>query len=277
MKRRRPILALLVDMLAAPLGHLYVGAPVRGLVLTVAALLVGLLGIVSGLRGVASFPVMCLVVIVAALVPPIDAYVLARRVGPSYRLKSYNRWFAYLGAFVVLAGAGELLSREVRHDVVEGYKIPAASMVPTLQVGDRILADKMVYRSDAPQRGDIVVFESPQDATRTYVKRVIGLPGETIEIRDRNVWINGSELQEPYAVHTETKIEPGKIRDQLRPIRVPDGSYFMMGDNREHSHDSRFWGPVARDKIWGRVRTIYFSWAVETLSVRWDRIGMALD
>ncbi len=138
----------------------------------------------------------------------------------------------------------------VRATVVQTFFIPTPSMVPTLKVDDRLLVDKLTLHTRDVKRGDIVVFERPATFTDTtikdLIKRVVGLPGETIEGRDGVVWVNGKRLREPYLVK-------GITTSDFAPVRVAVDNYFVMGDNRPESFDSRFWGTVEREKIIGRA------------------------
>jgi signal peptidase I len=162
-------------------------------------------------------------------------------------------------------------------------------MMPTLTIGDHILvkkgyynlklpfSDESVFRFWPPQRGDIVVFKYPEDETKDFIKRVIGLPGEVVEIRNKQVYVNQQPLEEPYTVHNDPTVYPREAqpRDYFGPVTVPQDSYFMMGDNRDHSLDSRYWGFVKFSKIKGKVFIIYWSWDKNDFRVRWDRVGMA--
>lgn len=161
--------------------------------------------------------------------------------------------------------------------VFQAFKIPTGSMEDNLKVGDHIIVNKFIYGPPGPlpklfplreiRRGDIIVFRYPEQPETDFVKRVIALPGETISLRDKKVHINGKPLDEPYVVHADPtifpyepmQIEPYRSRDNLRPVTVPAGQYFAMGDNRDHSHDSRFWGPVPRGMIKGRAFMVYWS------------------
>lgn len=182
-----------------------------------------------------------------------------------------------------------LLAFVIRAFVVQAFKIPSGSMLETLQIGDHLLVTKFAYdvrlpsnlwldttdgkvlfQTGDPQRGDIVVFKFPEDETKDYIKRVIGTPGDTVEIRDKAVYINGEKLNEPYVRHT--KFDNVPIRDNFGPVTIPEGRYFMLGDNREGSFDSRWWGTVKREKIVGKALIIYWSWGSIT-DVRFDRIG----
>ena len=182
-----------------------------------------------------------------------------------------------------------LLAFIIRAFVVQAFKIPSGSMLETLQIGDHLLVSKfaydvrlpsnlwldttdgkVLYKSGDPERGDIIVFKFPLNENQDFIKRVIGLPGETIEIRDKVVYIDGQPIDEPYVRHTKADNMP--VRDNFGPFTIPEGEYFMMGDNREGSHDSRFWGTVKRSKLVGKALIIYWSWGSLT-DVRFNRIG----
>lgn len=163
--------------------------------------------------------------------------------------------------------------------VFQAFKIPSPSMEDNLLVGDHLIVNKFIYgpKGDGPlgslvplrdiRRGDIIVFRFPENPRIDYVKRVIGLPGETIAIHDKRVTIDGELLDEPYVIHDDPQVfprreqlpEPYRSRDQFGPFVVPPGKYFAMGDNRDRSQDSRYWGGVPRELIKGRAFMIYWS------------------
>jgi signal peptidase I len=178
----------------------------------------------------------------------------------------------------------------IRTFVIQAYKIPSGSMKPTLLIGDHILVSKFNYgiklpfiRSTlipvgTPKRGDIVVFIYPEDRSKDFIKRVIGLPGDTVEIRDKKVFLNGQPMNDPRGVHSDSLVIPGAVqpRDNFGPVKVPEGKLFVMGDNRDESYDSRFWGFVDMKDVLGEALIIYWSWNQEDYSVRWGRIGTIL-
>jgi len=201
-----------------------------------------------------------------------------------------------------------LLAFAIRVFVVQAFKIPSGSMIPTLLIGDHILVSKLSYglqwpedckfkmtfppvtcytskplvRFGDPQRGDIIVFRYPEDEDKDFIKRVVGRPGDVIQIRNKVVYVNGAILDD--RAFTQ-RVDPGIIegtittRDNFGPVTVPEGSYFVMGDNRDQSLDSRFWGFVSENKIRGRAFRIYWSWSGQgdwTNWVRWERIGRAI-
>ncbi len=183
-----------------------------------------------------------------------------------------------------------LLALVIRTFVVQAFKIPSGSMLPTLNIGDHILVNKFIYYFAPLKRGDIIVFKFPQDETRDFIKRVIGLPGETLEIRGRQVLINGVRLSEPYAVYSDGPFARAGDREHLGPLVIPPGQLFMMGDNRDHSMDSRVWGFLDEHKVKGKAFVVYFSIRSEDIPyasvlpsvfyvfthpsiIRWGRLG----
>ncbi len=180
-----------------------------------------------------------------------------------------------------------LLALFIRTFFVQAFKIPSGSMIPTLLIGDHILVNKFIYgvrnpvtrelwiKGKEPQRRDVIVFIFPKNRKLDFIKRVIGLPGEVVEIRNKKVFINGVPLEEPYVQHTDPNILPREIspRDNFGPVRVPPGHLFVMGDNRDQSHDSRFWGFVPIRDVKGKAFIIYFSWDRDHFRIRWRRIG----
>ena len=166
--------------------------------------------------------------------------------------------------------------------VFQAFKIPTGSMEDNLKVGDHIIVNKFIYGPLPPswqkvfplreiRRGDIIVFRYPLQPDTDFVKRVIGMPGDTVEVRDKVVYINGNALSEPYVIHDDPMLfrargptepplpEPYRSRDQFGPYTVAAGTYFAMGDNRDRSSDSRYWGTVPRSMIKGRAFMVYWS------------------
>ncbi len=178
-----------------------------------------------------------------------------------------------------------ILALLIRTFVVQAFKIPSGSMLETLQIGDHILVNKFIYGTRVPftnikllpvrkpERGDIIVFKYPVDEKRDFIKRVIGVPGDVIEIRNKIVYVNDVELEDDdYVVYRDETVIPGQ-RDNFGPETVPEDSYFMMGDNRDGSFDSRFWGYVKEDEILGKALIIYWSWDRDKKRPRLGRIG----
>ena len=167
--------------------------------------------------------------------------------------------------------------------VFQAFKIPTGSMEDNLKIGDHIVVNKFIYGpvEHGPlsrlvpirdvHRGDIIVFRYPLQPDTDFVKRVIGMPGDTVEVRNKDVYINGKKLLEPYVIHVDQQIyppqpalpEPYRSRDQFGPYTVAPDSYFAMGDNRDRSSDSRYWGTVPRSMIKGRAFMVYWSFVGE--------------
>jgi len=162
----------------------------------------------------------------------------------------------------------------IKHNYVQAYKLPAASMEPTLLVGDHILVDRSMSARN-PKRGDLVIFEFPEDKRKDFVKRVVAVGGDVVAGKDKELYVNNKLVKDSYGVHKEVGVIPASMnpRDNFGPVTVPAGSYFMMGDNRDRSYDSRFWGCVEQSKIKGTVKNIYLSLDYNNNSVRWDRVG----
>lgn len=180
-----------------------------------------------------------------------------------------------------------LLALFIRAYFVQAFKIPSGSMIPTLLIGDHILVNKFIYGTKIPfsdgrvlilrnpEKGDIIVFKYPEDPSRDFIKRVMAVEGDVIESRDKVIYINGKPMSEPYVQHTDTSLRPKGIeaRDNFGPYTVPKGKYFMMGDNRDQSYDSRYWGFVDRKEIKGEAMIIYWSWDSKGHWPRFGRIG----
>ena len=205
-----------------------------------------------------------------------------------YRKSTAREYFESICVAVILA-------LFVRTFVVQAFKIPTGSMEPNLMIGDHLLVNKFnfaptlsgaeatVLPIDPIHRGDIIVFKYPEEPERDFIKRVIGLPGETLELKNKKVFINNTPLDEPY-VHF--LIPPGDetpsdfdVRMTYGPVTVPANHYFMMGDNRDNSQDSRYWGFLPREYVKGKALFVYFSFGDELdglsnlfTSIRWNRI-----
>lgn len=188
-----------------------------------------------------------------------------------------------------------VLALFIRSFIVQAFKIPSGSMLPTLQIGDHILVSKfayglrlpypletLVFEWARPEPGDIVVFVYPKDGTKDFIKRVVAVAGDEVRIRNKKLFVNGIADESPYAHFANPdRIIPGP-RDNYPPVLpdrsnesvvVPSGKLFVMGDNRDHSHDSRFWGFVDTQDVKGKAFLIYWSWDGQDRWVRWERLG----
>jgi signal peptidase I len=186
-------------------------------------------------------------------------------------------------------GVALLLALVIRMFIVQAFKIPSGSMLPTLQIGDHILVNKFVYGARIeipltqvsvgqlpgirePHPGDVVVFIWPKDRSKDFIKRVIATAGQTVEVRSKQVFINGKAWDDPHATYAPAHGGPAS-GENYGPYTVPPSTVFVMGDNRDQSYDSRFWGPVPLADIKGQAIIIYWSWDGPDRWVRWDRIG----
>ncbi len=180
-----------------------------------------------------------------------------------------------------------LLALFIRTFLVQAFKIPSGSMLETLQIGDHILVNKLRYgvripvlgkrlvKFSDPRRGDVIVFVYPVDPSKDFIKRVIGQPGDVIEVKHKQVFVNGEKIEDPWGQFVEGSGESSRLtpRDNFGPATVPVDQVFVMGDNRDRSYDSRFWGFVPLDDVRGKAFVIYWSWDGEDRWVRWERIG----
>uniref|UniRef100_A0A7V4JPD1 Signal peptidase I n=1 Tax=Thermodesulfobacterium geofontis TaxID=1295609 RepID=A0A7V4JPD1_9BACT len=184
-----------------------------------------------------------------------------------------------------------ILALFIRAFIVQAYKIPSGSMIPTLLIGDYLLVNKLaygirnpikddfIYFRKLPERQEIVVFTYPQNKKLDFIKRVIGLPGDNVQIVNKKVYVNGKLLKEPYVQFNDLEIYPQEIspRDNYGPIKVPSGYIFVLGDNRDQSYDSRFWGFVPIKYLKGKALIIYFSWDSQDFKIRFNRIGKLIQ
>ena len=198
-------------------------------------------------------------------------------------MKSKKKLFwEYLEAIVTAL----VLALIIRAYIVQAFKIPSGSMIPTLLIGDHILVNKFIYGTKIPftdkrilifrrpDKGDIIVFKYPEDPRKDFIKRVVATGGDTVEERNKAVYVNGVRLSEPYAHHYDNGLRPvgNDPRDNFGPITVPKNKIFVMGDNRDQSYDSRYWGFVDLKEVLGKALIIYWSWDPDDWA-RFNRIG----
>jgi signal peptidase I len=219
----------------------------------------------------------------------IDAAMLARKTGRDYQIKEYNRWYVYLLFIVVALSYPTNLASSIRDNVLQAFRIPAQTMAPAILRGDHVFLNKAIYRIKAPARGDVVVFLYPDDRRLYYIKRIVALPGDTLEIRNNRVLINDQPLS-----YTQPASEPAlnftpdatvQVLEEnnhgrsyailvdtarminLPKITIPHGSCFVLGDYRSQSRDSRTFGPIPLADVKGRVDYIYWP------AMSWSRFG----
>jgi signal peptidase I len=238
-----------------------------------------------------------------------------QRMGALRHVNKRRGWgFGFLWEWTKIFWISVALFLVLRTFIVEAFKIPSGSMERTLLIGDFLLVNKLAYGAEIPfthvrlpklrdpRRGDVIVFESPEDITKTYVKRLVGVPGDTLEMRNGILLRNHAPVPEGYALHTAPDIDP--VEDRFRwqrdyvatptaatigyypsrnnwgPLVVPEKNYFVLGDNRDNSSDSRYWGFVADSLVKGRPFVIYYSYAPDSAQglawltrIRWNRLG----
>jgi signal peptidase I len=211
----------------------------------------------------------------------------SRAPGSGYRKSTAREYFESICIAVILA-------LFIRTFVVQAFKIPTGSMENNLLIGDHLLVNKFVYGPtlsnieqvllpiDEIERGDVVVFKYPEEPERDFIKRVIGLPGETLELRNKKVFINGQPLDEPYVQFLEPPVEGDPddadytdidVRRQYGPVTVPPDHYFAMGDNRDNSQDSRYWGFLPREYVKGKALMVYWSYEADREDYQRSGIG----
>jgi len=208
--------------------------------------------------------------------------------GGAQKVRKKSLFREYAEAIIIAV----LLALVIRQFAVQAFTIPSGSMMDTLLIGDYILVNKFLFGPELPftdkhlpglrnpEHGDVIVFKYPNDETRDFIKRIIAVGGDTVQVKDNRVWLNGKLLDETYVM-------PGSFRAGLsthcgylygcEPLVVPPNAYFVMGDNRDNSQDSRYWGFVKREKIRGKAFLIYWSWNAENHWLRWRRLGMYLS
>ena len=281
---RRPWIAAILSLIMPGLGQVYTGMLPRGLIWmlacgisSVAALLIlshptpwsWTLGCAAGLTQIAIW-----------IAGAIDSYRCALRCKADYELKDYNRWYVY--ALLLLMGTGSLLSYaiNVRDQLIQAFRIPGASMYPTISPSDRLIAVKNAYRDSDPQRGDLVLFANPNDRREVWIKRVIALGGDTVAVKEGNLYVNGAKLslesigagavsgstgqifeEDNNGTKYRTFISQGHLAPDLPEITVPKHTCFVMGDNRNESRDSRDFGPIPITGILGKFHYRYWPFA----------------
>jgi len=209
------------------------------------------------------------------------------------RGRSAARGKSALREYLEAIALAVVLTVVIRGLVVQAFRIPSGSMEETLLTGDFLFVNKMVYGSEIdigigdyrlvhyrfpplrrPERGDIIVFRFPEDPGRDFIKRCVATEGQRVEIRDKLLFVDGTRLEEPYAIHADPRTLAREVnaRDNFGPVVVPKGHIFMMGDNRDNSLDSRFWGPLPVDLVKGKAMILYWSWDATRNQPRLSRL-----
>jgi signal peptidase I len=301
--RRRPWLAVVLSLIMAGLGHIYCGRFVKGLVLALLSCI--FIPVLFGTLSASHSSVRIVVIIISLfaslivwLIAIIDSWYTAKHTTADYMLKDYNRWYVYVLLMLMGTGSSTQIAFNVRTTALEAFRVPVASNYPTIVPNDRFLANKLAYKHSDPKRGDLVVFINPEDRRINYIKRVVAIAGDTVEIKDGQLYVNDEKLQrqmlaqstlnnirikvrgEPLEgdVFYETngdakykifmaKLPHDKASPDFAKITVPEHHCFVLGDNRSLSHDSRHFGTIPLALIKGRADYLY--WPAKD----WSRLG----
>jgi signal peptidase I len=299
--KRKPFLALVLSLSMPGLGHIYCGRIVKGLFFTFLAILpfasiAGML-IENPAKRLLALSAGWLTLSLISLVAVIDSWYTARHTRADYELKEYNRWYVYLLMLLICAAGGSVYALHFRDNYIEAFHVPTASNYPTIVPGDRLLANKLAYITNAPQRGDLVVFTNPKDRRMNFIKRVVAVAGDTVEIKQGRLYINNKGLQchkldasvlNKIRIEIQGKVLAGQVyeeinddakykiflqtgndpnEDNFAPITVPQYHCFVLGDNRNMSEDSRHFGSIPISAIKGRADYLYY------LAKDWSRFG----
>jgi signal peptidase I len=309
MARRKPWAAGLLSLVLPGLGHLYAGRPRAA---GIAFLLGPLAAVIAfGALFLPVPPINVLIALAALLLVlvgiPIHAARMAAAAPDSYEPRWYNRWYVYLNLWIASAFLLQPASYDyMKGHLVEAFRVPSGSMEPTVRAGDYVYVGKWEATRSDLTHGTVVVFESVEEPGLKVVKRIVGLPGDTLRMASGALYRNGQRLTEAYAIRTdpgrgEDPVQRAKMRfwqvdhlagqasatyqpdlEEWGPLVVAADSLFVLGDNRDPSYDSRYWGFLPRGNVVGQPRVVYFSYdpkgsAPFLRRVRWGRIGQALQ
>jgi signal peptidase I len=277
-KPRKKLIAVVLTLLTIGLGHIYSGQVKKGIILFTLQHIIMILSFftLKLIPSLACLALVCAVVILYFLYCIFDDYQAAKQQSLSYDIQKFNRWYVYLGIIIIGLFIPQSLNSDfIKENITRTFKVSAGSMKPTLLIGDMFFAKTDLKSKTSLSRGDLIIFIYPEDRSKFFIKRIVGLGGETLSIQNKKVLINGKEINEPFTVHLHSKIIDS--RDNMKPIEIPDDSLFVMGDNRDNSHDSRFWGFVKKADVIGKPAVIYCSWNKEVSEIRFKRIGRILN
>jgi len=267
--KRKPIVAAILSSLAPGLGQLYNGQIIKGIIFLLSLILLPIIMFRIGLHySYYGLAIILLISMFFLLFIIGEAFFTAIK-KKEFIPRSYNKWYIYL-LIILLINSIVLVPTNFLTNKVLGfsaYKMPTGSMEPTLRIGDYLVADLKYFKKNKLQRGDLVILQFPEDPAKIFIKRIIALEGEKIEIKSKQVYIDEIPFPEGYKVHFDNKIYPG--RDNFGPVIVPSDHCFVLGDNRDKSMDSRRWDSLPLRNIKGKPLYIY--WARDII-----RIGMKI-
>ncbi len=280
-ERRKPWLAALLSLLLPGLGQLYCARLGRAVLMVMGSVViynVAMAILVFSDLNPFNVALPGLMTLAYLLVVMVDAYRIAKQCGDNVSKRPYNRWYLYV---LLVVGWNCLTSYWFLFSDYQAYSMPAFSMEDSIMVGDYILVDCSAYDSAAPEINDIVVFVFPRDGVTKYIKRCVAGPGDNVLVQDKVLYVNNTMIESsPNVKYTDVDgsgnplVQPRKeggldSRDNFGPYMVPSDSYFILGDNRDNSFDSRYWGPVPDSLILGKVVRIHWS-------ADWRRIGISV-
>jgi len=255
--KRKPIVAAILSSLAPGVGQLYNGKIIKGIIFLLSLILLPIIMFRIGLHHSFYGLVIILLIFMFFLLFIIGEAFFTARKKKEFILKPYNKWYIYLIIILLLNSIVLVPTNFLTNKVLgfSAYKMPTGSMEPTLRIGDFLAADLKYFKKNKLQRGDLVLLQSPNNPDKIFIKRIIALEGEKIEIKSKQVYINDAPLPEGYKIHHDNEIFPG--RDNYGPAVVPFDHCFVLGDNRDNSWDSRHWDSVPLKNIKGKPLYIY--------------------
>ncbi len=307
-KKRKPLFALGLSLFLTGLGHVYNGKPRKGIIILLIYSIIPFLFFQISVLGSGQMMILFLLLSILTSLgiyiwAAVDAWKHAKRIGNNYVLKFYNKLYIYILLIILLSSypLGQIADLSKICFLAQPYRITTGSMTPTMLPGDLIMTNRRIDHSaknHGLKKGDLVVFKYPKDKTIPYVKRIIGLPGDKIEIKGMDLYVNeqnisskeGPDLENRHGENTNketiTLYEEGDsgtyavsyIKGSERKdmsFTVPEGQCFVLGDNRDNSLDSRHWGPIPLNDVVARAKLVYFSFNPEG-GIRWRRIGKNL-
>lgn len=268
LKPKEPLVAVMLSIILTGLGQIYASRVKRGILfffmpmLFVVVILSYILNPTTQLNIYSLIPL--LILIFFGIFVIVDAYRCAKAYNISNNLSrnitAGKRFLIIIGIllFMFIFNPSQLVRSYFRANVVQAFKIASETMNPTLIKGDRVLVDKAIYKKSEPERGDLVVFKYPEDSQRSFIKRVVGLPNETIEIKNGRILINGVAIKEPAVLTKIYYYNKGDYGKAGQVTKISNDSYYVLGDNSNISQDSRYWGLVPKEYLEGKAYKIYF-------------------
>jgi signal peptidase I len=276
------ILSAILTFFMPGLGQIACGKIKRGVAVYIFSLIFFIAAAFVAIQPIPMFNIIAagLIFISVFLFTLIDSILIAKNPDNTLKLKPLIGYSILVIASIVNSSLVQpAISKTIKAKYIQAFHIPSISMMPSLLIGDHLLVNKQTYKKNSPKRGDIIIFDFPEDTSKTFIRRVVGIGGDVIEIRNKQLYINGKQYSENYVMYADSKSLPKNSHpiDDYGPTAIPEDSFFVLGDNRNSSYDSRYWGFLTADKIKGKAATIYWSWDKANNRVRWDRIGKLIN